>query len=137
MKVLCDKDGFVSNYALIGDLIDGIEVPDPENIAEFIECATGYKIVDGTLVKDAEKVTAETLEVKKAVFREQRERECFPVINRGYLWYSALSIKQWLELKKWYLAWLNVTSTFTVPERPEWLDEFDATKIPDKPLWFI
>ena len=57
--------------------------------------------------------------------------------NRGYLWYSGLNIKQWLELKKWYLSWLNVTDTLTIPDRPDWLDEFDASKIPDKPLWFL
>ena len=137
MKVLCDDKGFVSSFAVIGDLIDGIEVPEPENIAEFLECAAGYKIVDGVLVKDDEKVSAEAQELQKSILRERREKECFPVINRGYLWYSGLNLKQWLELKKWYLSWLNVTDTFTVPDRPDWLDEFDASKIPDKPLWFL
>nr|DAJ97486.1 MAG TPA: hypothetical protein [Caudoviricetes sp.] len=128
MKVLCDNQGFVRSFAFIGDLIDGIEVPEPEDIAEFIECAAGYKIVDGVLVKDDAQISAEKQELQKAVLRERREKECFPVINRGYLWYSGLNIKQWLELKKWYLSWLNVTDTFTVPDRPDWLDEFDASK---------
>ena len=137
MKVLCDDKGFVSSFAVIGDLIDGIEVPEPEDIAEFLECATGYKIVDGVLVKDADRTTSEKLELRKSVLREQRNRECFPVINRGYLWYATLNIRQWLELKKWYLAWLNVTETFTIPDRPDWLDDFDASSIPDKPLWIL
>ena len=137
MKVLCDEKGFVSSFAVIGDLIDGIEVPEPENITEFLECATGYKIVDGVLVKDQERDTSERLEQRKAALREQRNRDCFPIINRGYLWYSTLNIRQWLELKKWYLAWLNVTETFTIPDRPDWLDDFDASSIPDKPLWIL
>ena len=69
MKVLCDEKGFVSSFAVIGDLIDGIEVPEPENIAEFLECAAGYKIVDGVLVKDDEKVSAETQEQQKRLNR--------------------------------------------------------------------
>ena len=137
MKVLCDDKGYVSSFALIGDQLDGVDVPEPENITEFLECATGFKIVDGVLIKDEEKVSKETQELQKVVLRERREKECFPVINRGYLWYLTLNLRQWVELKKWYLAWLNVTETFTVPERPDWLDDTDASKIPDKPLWII
>ena len=25
------------------------------------------------------------------------------------------------ELNEWYTAWLNVTETFTMPNKPEWL----------------
>lgn len=137
MKVLCDENGYVSDFAVVGELLNGIEVPEPEAISEFIESATGYKVVDGTLVKDEEKAAAGKLELQKAALRERRSKECFPVINRGYLWYSALNIRQWRELKKWYSAWLEVTDTLTVPEKPDWLDEFDASNIPDKPLWIF
>ena len=27
MKVLLDKNGFIQSYALIGDLVDGIDIP--------------------------------------------------------------------------------------------------------------
>ena len=67
MKVLCDDKGYVSSFALIGDLLNGIDVPEPENITGFLECTTGYKIVDGVLIKDEEKVSTETMEVQKAV----------------------------------------------------------------------
>lgn len=54
--------------------------------------------------------------------RTRRELECFSVINRGYLWYMQLSDNQVAELNTWYKAWLNVTETLTVPQKPEWLN---------------
>lgn len=53
--------------------------------------------------------------------RLQRENECFPIINRGLLWYDTLTEKQQLELKKWYQLWLDVTQTEQIPEKPSWL----------------
>lgn len=58
---------------------------------------------------------------RKDRLRRRRETECFPVINRGQLWYDTLTTENKNELKEWYLAWLNVTETFTVPKRPDWL----------------
>ena len=57
------------------------------------------------------------------VFREQRKNECFPIINRGKLWYDCLTSEQLAELKKWYHDWLNVTETLIIPIKPEWLNE--------------
>lgn len=53
--------------------------------------------------------------------RRRRENECFSVINRGYLWYAQLTEQQLSELNDWYNAWLNVTETLEVPDRPEWI----------------
>lgn len=53
--------------------------------------------------------------------RVQREDECFPIINRGQLWYDNLSDDQLQELNEWYRAWLDVTETKTVPIKPSWL----------------
>lgn len=47
--------------------------------------------------------------------------ECFSVINRGRLWYDALTEEQLSELQSWYRAWLDGTNTQTIPEKPEWL----------------
>ena len=55
--------------------------------------------------------------------RKQRERVCFPIINRGKLWYDSLSYDQLAELKNWYFAWLNVTETKVIPITPEWLKD--------------
>ena len=31
MYILLNENGYVESYALVGNLVDGIEVPDPEN----------------------------------------------------------------------------------------------------------
>lgn len=54
--------------------------------------------------------------------RNQRERECFPIINRGALWYETLTEIQKEELKVWYKAWLDVTDTLVAPIKPSWLE---------------
>lgn len=134
MKVTIDKDGYVIDWALVGDN-GGIDVPEPDDLEEFVICATGYKVVDGLLQKDNTRDKAQRLEKQKEALRQQREVECFPVINRGWIWYSGLSLVQWLELKKWYLAWLNVTETLRIPERPTWLETMNTSAIPDRPIW--
>lgn len=55
--------------------------------------------------------------------RKEREKECFSVINRGKLWYNLLTDEQVAELRDWYLAWLNVTETRSIPKKPKWLNE--------------
>jgi len=121
MKVLLDDKGFIQSYALIGDLVDGIELPDPEDIAHFEEHFTAYKVSDGNAAFDTEQDTALQDEAVLADLRSRRETECFSVINRGQLWYEGVSLTQLLELRVWYKAWLNVTETRVVPERPTWL----------------
>ena len=53
--------------------------------------------------------------------RQQREAECFSIINRGKLWYDNLTEEQLVDLNTWYNAWLNVTETKFVPEKPSWI----------------
>ena len=53
--------------------------------------------------------------------RRRREAECFPIINRGQWWYDTLTEKQKVELKEWYSAWLNVTDTLIIPNKPNWI----------------
>ena len=122
MKALLDDKGFIISYALVGDLVDGIDLPDPEDIAHFEEHFAAYKVRDGTAAFDSEHDEALQTEAKKAEFRLRRETECFSVINRGQLWYEGVSITQLLELRQWYKAWLNVTETMVVPVRPAWLE---------------
>lgn len=54
--------------------------------------------------------------------RNQREEECFSVINRGALWYDRLTEEQKQELSAWYQAWLDAPQTNVVPAKPAWLD---------------
>ncbi len=134
MKVTIDENGYVIDWALAGDN-GGIDVPEPDDLEEFIFCPTGYKVVDGLLQKDDTRDRAQRIEKQKEALRQQRETECFPVINRGWMWYSSLNHLQWIELKKWYLGWLNVTETLCAPERPSWMDNIDTSAIPDRPIW--
>ena len=55
--------------------------------------------------------------------REERQRVCFPIINRGSLWYKRLTPEQTEELEVWYQAWLDVTDTKVKPEMPLFLQE--------------
>ena len=78
-----------------------------------------WRVVDGEIKHERYEETPED-EVKQFL-GEQRAEVCFPIINRGLLWYEGLTMAQKTELKKWYKAWLEVTQTKTEPLAPEWL----------------
>ena len=60
-------------------------------------------------------------ETVKASLRELREKKCFAIINRGTLWYEKLTWEQQVELREWYEKWLDVTETFKIPKKPNWI----------------
>lgn len=121
MKVLLNEQGYVGSYALEGDLLDAVETAEPDDLLHFEEHFTAYQVRDGTLVFDEGKDAQAQSEAAKVEYRRRRELECFPIINRGQLWYDTLSEGQLSELKNWYQAWLDGTNTQTIPEKPEWL----------------
>ena len=55
--------------------------------------------------------------------RNQREIICFPVVNRGVLWYNKLLASQQDELNMWYEHWLEAPETMCVPQMPNFLQE--------------
>lgn len=61
--------------------------------------------------------------IKREYYRERREIDCFPIINRGKLWYDRLTTNQIDELNDWYTKWLNVTELLYIPEKPTWLND--------------
>lgn len=63
------------------------------------------------------------VEDPKNNLRKQREKECFPIVNRGALWYELLSFEQKSELRTWYHDWLKVTDTLVIPKTPSWLND--------------
>ena len=78
-----------------------------------IYCA--WKLVDG------DKLELVHLDIV-AELRFARQRQCFDIIdNRSILWYANLTDDQKNELNAWYNAWLNVTETKTIPDKPSWL----------------
>ena len=117
------KDNYVENFSVNGQLENGIEVADIEDIMSFLSEYKSYTVVDGKLVKDLDKAEAEAREATVERLRERRKRECFPVINRGQLWYDLLTDQERSELTAWYSAWLDVTETLEPPDMPEWLGE--------------
>lgn len=121
MKVLLNEQGYVESCALEGELVDALETEKPDDLSHFEEHFTSYRMRDGTLVFDEGKDAQAQSEAAKAEYRRRRELECFPIINRGQLWYDTLSEGQLSELKNWYQAWLDGTNTQTIPEKPEWL----------------
>ena len=44
MKALLNEQGFITSYALVGELTDGIELPMPEDIPHFEEHFTAYRV---------------------------------------------------------------------------------------------
>lgn len=121
MQVYLDKDGYVISYAIIGTLVDGIEVEELKDLRHFQENYQAYKVVDNQLVFDSAYAAIRKISEKQQELRERRETECFSIINRGQLWYDSLTPQQRTELRDWYNAWLNVTETLVVPEKPAWL----------------
>ena len=123
MQVILNEQGYVMAYALVGDFgTPSVAVNEPENIDDFENNYRSYYLSkDGVLVKsdDRQKEIEEQRELIS--LRSQREKVCFPYINRGEMWYSRLSAEQKDELNTWYQAWLDVTSTKVIPETPEWL----------------
>lgn len=121
MQILKDENGFITAYALVGALVNGIEVKAPADIQHFEQHYGAYTVEDGTLVFDGKKDTDLQEQAEITDLRSRREKECFPYVNRGQLWYATLTVKQLAELSTWYKAWLQVTTTKQVPERPAWL----------------
>ena len=126
MQVILNEQGYVNAYALIGDFgTPSITVNEPENIGDFENNYRSYYLSkDNVLVKNEDKQNEIEEQRELSVLRSQREKVCFPYINRGYLWYSKLSDEQKDELDIWYQAWLDVTNTKIAPEIPEWLNNF-------------
>jgi len=123
MKIILNEQGFVDSYALIGGLSgDVFEVNEPEDLVDFERNYGSYYLSDGNALVKSEDKQKELADKKElAGLRSQREKVCFPYINRGSLWYGKLTTKQNEELNAWYQAWLDVTDTKVIPEMPEWL----------------
>ncbi len=136
MKVTFDENGYVNGWCMIGDN-GGEEYDPPADFDSFLDNCFCFKAVDGKLERDADKAESDHLEEERTALRERREKECFSIVNRGWLWYSTLTLSQWRELRTWYLAWLNVTETLTAPDKPTWVDSTDASRIPLTPGFFL
>lgn len=66
---------------------------------------------------------AELDEINKQNIRTQRAELCFPIVNRGMLWYERLTSEQYTDLALWYQAWLDAPATGVMPETPIWIKQ--------------
>lgn len=73
------------------------------------------------IILDKEYQLEKENEEKLMVIRQQRETACFPIINRGKLWYDSLSNEQSIELQNWYQNWLDAPETMIIPTMPAWI----------------
>ena len=76
MQVLIE-DGYVSSYALIGKIIDGIEVPEPPDIEHFEAHFQSYLVRDGTLEYDEQQNTKIERKALCDDLRKRREAVLF------------------------------------------------------------
>ena len=123
MQIILNEQGYVHDYAIIGGFGSrSITVTEPANLDDFERNYGSYHLSeDGVLVKNEDKQKEIEEQTELDELRAQREKACFIYINRGNLWYSKLTTEQNEELDMWYQAWLDVTETKIVPEKPEWL----------------
>lgn len=121
MRILIDENKYLTCFCIDAELDGGIEVNTPENIDAFVDEFRAYKYDNGQLVLDANKLNELNQDGLMEDLRQKREKSCFPYVNRGQLWYSRLSDAQKTELNTWYQAWLDVTETKVIPNKPEWL----------------
>lgn len=111
---ICHFDELPENYST-DRITDHI---DEEEFFYYNQDLTSFTVRDGKFVP------LKPLKVLQAqLIRKEREKECFPIINRGALWYNKLSEEQKQELSEWYEAWLDAPATGTAPTAPIWLNE--------------
>ena len=79
-----------------------------------------WRVVDGVLSQ--QRYQEDTSEEIEARLRGLREELCFPIVNRGQLWYDTLDDNQLAELEVWYKEWLNAPRTRNEPVKPDWLE---------------
>ena len=121
MQIKIDDQGYISEFAIVGELIgDSIEVDTPDD-PDFMLKYGSYKYENGKLLYDVNKNDVIAHEKHLTELREMREKECFKIINRGMLWYNTLAEDQVAELGQWYQDWLDVTDTLVIPTMPEWI----------------
>ena len=116
MKIIkINKDGYILGpYTMDADI--ELEVSDED----YAKVSSGHldkrwRYLNNTFIE-------EDILDNKDILRDRRARECFRLLDsRSQMWYNRLTAEQKAELDAWYQAWLDVTETKIIPEKPEWL----------------
>lgn len=113
-----DENGYITGITVI---------PFDEN-KPFITVNMTEEELMNSIELGASKIINDKLnnsEVKNArelnKIRNLRENVCFPIVNRGQMWYNKLSEEQKAELDTWYEDWLNAPETKIIPSTPDWI----------------
>ncbi len=126
MKLHVDKETKrIMGYTIVGNPIDdNCDFVDVDLSEEDITGDLFFSVfADGKIILN-ETLKNETLHANQLKeIRDRREHECFPIINRGALWYNMLSDEYKEELRVWYQAWLDAPTTLVIPQKPVWLQE--------------
>lgn len=122
MLVNIDKNNYVTCVVCDGVILEnGIEVNSPLNMDDFWQNFRAYKLENHQLIKDEDKLKEILYNENLENLRLKRDKICFPIINRGILWYNTLTENEKNELNNWYKAWLDVTLTLEEPQIPDWI----------------
>ena len=113
-KVCINKDGWLGGIHC-SDATTVIEISDEEfQKVSTIPFYQNWRYVKGQFVLQ-DLYDNDSLKLR-------RQKECFNIVdNRSPMWYNHLSDEQKAELDAWYQAWLDVTETHVIPNKPEWL----------------
>lgn len=118
-------------WALKNETGEIIGIAPKKLLDSMVEIDEDYDVgFDGKLYSETELQSDDYLARRNAFdnsialieLRNQREEECFSVINRGALWYDKLTYEQKEELSSWYEEWLNAPETGIIPSKPTWID---------------
>ena len=125
MRAYLDADGYVylHAYDYEENLPEGyVQVPDESlDVDHFLDHRECYKWDGEMLVYDQSRESYVEQEAERDNIRDLRKNICFPIVNRGALWYNRLTSEQQQELNTWYQAWLDAPQTMTMPDNPSWL----------------
>ena len=115
MKIQIDENGYVKNYVIVGESSAcDIEVHEPEGFSP--DNFKAWKYDGDKLVYDGERAKALEIERNKDEIRFERQRVCFPVVNRGQFWYDTLTQNEKDEIREWYQKWLDAPETGIIPD---------------------
>lgn len=121
--IIPDENNYITEYSFEEEIGIAVELPTDFDVCGILNNPTAYKYENGSLTADEEKLKELQDARQTEWLRAEREYQCFSIINRGELWYSRLTEEQLAELNAWYDAWLDVTESRTIPDRPTFLDE--------------
>lgn len=110
MKITINSYGYVENYAVIGDISDSVEVPDftGDELYAFTENYRAYKLTDGVLVLDEDKLAADKAEAEAQALSKQyipSEQQSASVIGRMMLKQLGLDDDECIQVSGLYDTW--------------------------------